>query len=555
VRYPEALIPTSAASRARLVEERTAFKARLAQLDAPALWTRFRGMVAAVLAGGGARGAYEAGALLAIQDAGIPTPLITATSIGAINGASYAAHATGLVGNAEPLVDAWFDLTPPAVGVEWTRYAWMVGGLLATFAGIVNLTYYELSNSGYPIHLHHPALAWISLCLAGASVLFFYDQIPYLYFVLRRLTRGSRWRPSRRRLAVSAGANALVLLFAAAVVESLDAHTEFGTLVLGEPLLVLGILLGLILLQRARRRVHPRVGRLWGRLLRLPFRTGIFSNFERTRFLRGWIPAERLRASAIKVVLTATELDTGAMRCFTNADPASFLGRSGVDDVFATGSLVRLDDLMPAVIASSALPIAYEPLVLGGRLMADGAIVGSQPFRPAIRLGADVLLLISMEAPGGSGGPVRTFVDVGLRALDILMQQNMQRDISLLAQANKQIEEAARVAGMRPEDLVIEFEGARFRYVKSFAIRPETPIDSTILEFGGRATEETIVRGYRDAVRQIEAFAEYARTTEGFSAERRLLQIAVADPRLARASLAQRVDGTSAISEAKQQRP
>ncbi len=75
-----------------------------------------------MLAGGGARGGYEAGALLAIQDAALPTPIIVATSIGGINGASYAAHATGLIGNAEPLVDAWFELTPPTVGVEWTRY-------------------------------------------------------------------------------------------------------------------------------------------------------------------------------------------------------------------------------------------------------------------------------------------------------------------------------------------------------------------------------------------------------------------------------------------------
>jgi len=522
---------TSRETRQRLETERQAFRARIRALGAPDVWAQFQGKIAAVLAGGGARGAFEAGALLAIQDAGVPTPLITATSIGAINGASFAAHATGFVGNAEPLVDAWFDLTPPAVGVEWTRYAWMVGGLLATFSGFVNLTYYLLTISGHSINLHHPALAWVSLFLAGLSVLFFYDQIPYVYFVVRRLLRRSQWRPSRKRLAISVGANALVLLFAVALVESLDVHTEFGTLVYAKPLVVALIVAGLLLVQRARRRMHPRLGKLWGRILRVPFRSGIFSNFERTRFLRGWIPAAGLRASKIRIVLTATDLETGALRCFTNADPASFLADSGVEEGFVSTSLAHRDDLMTAVIASSALPIAYEPLMLDGRLYADGAIVGSQPFRPAIRLGADVLLLISMEPPGGSSGKVHTFVDVGLRALDILMQQNMQRDMALLAQANRQIEEAARALGARPEDLAIEFEGSRFRYVKVFAIRPDEPIESTILEFGGRTTEETIIRGYRDATRRIEEFATYARTG-GFTAERRILQVAVARPAL-----------------------
>src|SRR5690242_10580075 len=129
-------------ARQRLLEAREAFKSRQAAAGIPEIWAAFNGRIAAVLAGGGARGGYEAGALLAIQDAKLPTHLITATSIGGINGASYAAHSTGHVGNAEPLVDAWFDLTPPTVGVEWTRYTWMIAGLVATFSGFTNLTYY-----------------------------------------------------------------------------------------------------------------------------------------------------------------------------------------------------------------------------------------------------------------------------------------------------------------------------------------------------------------------------------------------------------------------------
>jgi len=70
-----------------------------------------------VLSGGGARGAYEAGVLLAFQDAQLPTHILTSTSIGAINAASYAAHGRGFYGNAEPLVQGWLDLTPTTVGI------------------------------------------------------------------------------------------------------------------------------------------------------------------------------------------------------------------------------------------------------------------------------------------------------------------------------------------------------------------------------------------------------------------------------------------------------
>ena len=501
----------------------------MAVLGAPAVWSRFHGRIAAVLAGGGARGGYEAGALLAIQDAQLPLDLITATSIGAINGASFVAHAEGKVGNAEPLVDAWFELTPTTVGVEWTRYAWMILGLLATFSGITSLTYYLLQTNDVQIHLAHPALAWSSLILAGISVLLFHDQMPYMYYVAGRLLRRSRWRPAKRRLALSLFANLLVASFVAAIFESLDVPGEINYLLVRKPLLVVAIVVGLVILQRLRRRAHPGFGRAWGRLLRIPFRKGIFSNFERTRFLKRYIPGDRLGTSAIRLVLTSTDLDTGTLRFFTNTSPRAFEGEPGVDEHFVRTELVLLYDLMPAIIASSALPIAYEPLELDGHHYADGAIVGSQPIRPAIRLGADVLLVISMENPGREKGAVRTFVDVGLRALDILMQKNLHADAALLAQANRQIEDAAASLGLKPEELVIEFEGRRFRYVKAFAIHPDRPIPHSILDFGGKATGDTIVQGYLDACARLESFARYA-AGAAFSPERRVIPLALIRP-------------------------
>jgi len=517
-------IRTPPALRDQLDEAREAFRARMAELGSPDVWAKFTGRIAAVLAGGGARGAYEAGALLAFQDARLPTPLITASSIGSINGASYAAHADGEVGNAEPLLGAWLDLTPPTVGVEWTRYTWMLVGLLATFVGFVNLTYFLLTTNGYRIMLHHPAIAWLSLSAAGLSVLFFYEDLPYLYHVARRLWHRSPWRPSPRRMIASLLANALVLGFAVALVESLDVHTEFGEIVYGRPLFVVTVVVFLLVLRWARRHLHPRIGRFWGRVLRLPFKTGIFSNFERTRYLRGYIPADQLRGSAVHVVLAVTDLDKGVPRYYTNADPEAFLGRPWVDERFVKKQLIRMDDPMPAVIAGSALPIAYEPVPLDGRLHGDGAIVASQPIRPAIRLGADVLFIVSMETPGSSSGSLRTFVDVGLRALDILMQRNVHTDLDLLMTANHQIEQAAQKMNVRPEDLVIDFEGRRFRYVKAYAIRPTSSIMSTILDFGGRATGETILAGYRDAAVSIGEFARYAKTG-GFHPERQTIHL------------------------------
>src|SRR5271167_1979496 len=57
----------------KLAQARAAFRAQCEEAGVRRVWEKFSGRIALVLAGGGARGAYQAGALLAFQDAGVPT--------------------------------------------------------------------------------------------------------------------------------------------------------------------------------------------------------------------------------------------------------------------------------------------------------------------------------------------------------------------------------------------------------------------------------------------------------------------------------------------------
>ena len=88
---------------------------------------KFCSRVGIVLSGGGARGAYEAGVLMAFQDAKVPTHIIASTSVGSINAASYVCHGEGLMGNAEKLVASWLELTPDMLGIDWSRYVFEIG--------------------------------------------------------------------------------------------------------------------------------------------------------------------------------------------------------------------------------------------------------------------------------------------------------------------------------------------------------------------------------------------------------------------------------------------
>jgi hypothetical protein len=186
----------SNAFKQKLEGERESFRAAL-PANAEQLWARHSRRIGVVLSGGGARGAYEAGVLLAFQDARLPTHIIAATSVGSINAAFYAGHSDTLVGNAESLVDSWSDVTPPAVGIDWFRYILVLTGLIAASAGLGNMVREWLHERGFYVHMFHPKLTWLSLLLTGLAVLFFYDDAPYLGYVLKNYFLRGHWVPDR----------------------------------------------------------------------------------------------------------------------------------------------------------------------------------------------------------------------------------------------------------------------------------------------------------------------------------------------------------------------
>src|SRR5271155_2506290 len=236
----------------QLSRARVEFGALLESEGARAVWANFPGRSAIALSGGGARGAYQAGALLAFQDAQLPTHIIAATSIGSINAAGYAGNSDSLVGNAEAVVEHWLGVTPTLVGIEWTRYAWMLGGLIAFWAGVGNLMYAVLASEGYAPSLRDPKFTWTLLGLAGLVMLLLYDHLPYVTFIGRSMLAKKTFKIQVRKAALSVLGNAVVVFFIVALLGELNFVRQFGLLVALSPLWAAGMvaLVGLLLLSR-----------------------------------------------------------------------------------------------------------------------------------------------------------------------------------------------------------------------------------------------------------------------------------------------------------------
>lgn len=481
--------------------------------DVDSLWRRHHRRIGVVLSGGGARGSYEAGVLLAFGDARLPTHVISAASIGSINAASFAANADGNVGNAGPLVDSWSELTPATVGIEWFRYIFVLTGLIAASAGFGNLllAWLDVHRIVF-LHTQYPGLAWLAFGIAGAAFVFFHDELSYLAYVVRHRLKQRAWRPDRQRLRRSLLSNALVwgcvFGFLAVAHPHLLARHTFDEDSHSATFMLIGALTWIALLGIIFR---DQVSLISHRFLRVPMRSGLFANFERTRFLRSRIANEKLRASPIHVVFAATEVRSGVECFFSNHTREALKQDARVDPDFADAEVVETDDTMLAVIASSAFSMVYETVPIGGGVYTDGGIVANQPIRPAVRMGAEVLFLVMVEPRSNAKHEVKTFLDVGIRALDILMAQNLKADLKTLSTINAQCEFHAGKLGIRPEQIHMKNGARAFQYLKTIVVAPENDIALTPLDFRGDLIAPAIVQGYRDGISAVLEFAEYLR--------------------------------------------
>jgi predicted acylesterase/phospholipase RssA len=390
----------------------------------------------------------------------------------------------------------------------------MLAGLVAASAGLGNFVWLWLKSKGIYLHAddpHQVMFSWLALMLAGIGILVFFDKLSYVAYVIKNVFRRRSWKPDRQKTFHSLLANTFVWGFVWIFLSSTHLHVAPQKVVRFE-LGMHSLILVLALLVFALWLLLRHKLSLWShKFLRMPLRTGLFPNFERTKFLRSRLPVDRLRASAMRVVITATDLLSGGAKYFTNASLNELKRDPQVNTSFVTEEMEQASDLMQAIIASSAFTIAYEAVPINGRLLTDGGIVSNQPIRPAVRLGADVLFLV-MVAPETTppAAEVKTFLDVGVRAIDILIAKNLKADLKLLARVNRICEVHAQKLGLRPEQVEIHVLDQQYRYVKAFTVCPTQPLAATSLDFDASVTVPAIVKGYRDGSQAALDFAQYA---------------------------------------------
>jgi NTE family protein len=103
------------------------------------------------------------------------------------------------------------------------------------------------------------------------------------------------------------------------------------------------------------------------------------------------------------------------------------------DVATAQPHVVRDGPLLPALLASAAIPGIFPSVDLDGRRLYDGGLVANVPMRQAVEMGARSLVVLDCNFPGQLPGSTDTIADILLYAVMVAMRTQSMLEAPAIA--------------------------------------------------------------------------------------------------------------------------
>jgi NTE family protein len=143
-------------------------------------------------------------------------------------------------------------------------------------------------------------------------------------------------------------------------------------------------------------------------------------------------------------------------------------------------------------LASGAIPLLFRSVRIGTEFFCDGSMRQSTPLSPALRLGADRVLILSLRHKPAVPPPVQpmhqapsTPLLVG-KVLNALMLDHTEYDLDKLRRFNAILETGERTYGpdflSKINETMLELRGQSYRYVRELVIRPSRDLSEIAAE-------------------------------------------------------------------------
>lgn len=197
-----------------------------------------------------------------------------------------------------------------------------------------------------------------------------------------------------------------------------------------------------------------------------PFKS-ILETTPFVQFLRRQIPWKQIRRNMEKglveaVTVSATHILTGKLTLFIEKH-SDTLYRKGRDEAI-------FGPISPKhVLASAAIPLVFPLIRIQHQVYGDGGLRQNTPMSPAIHLGADRILVISMQGKRaaseqtqpGFHGPDPTMGDVLGLLLDSVFQNHLEYDLEQMYRINSLLDDVEHTIGGEILSRINQLRGGR----------------------------------------------------------------------------------------------
>jgi len=211
---------------------------------------------------------------------------------------------------------------------------------------------------------------------------------------------------------------------------------------------------------------------------------GIVQTQQLERVVRRLIPWHKIESNIQEgklesLSVTATDIGSGKTVVFLQSARPQAPGWS--KDPFVRAQRVTIG--AEHALASAALPILFPAICVGERFFCDGGLRQNTPLSPALRLGADKVLVIGLrqQPPVTNAVPEESMPFPGAaflvgKILDAFLLDHIDYDLDRLRRFNAVIE-AVRATGSpdhvaRFDQVVTTMRGAPYRIVGEYMLRP-----------------------------------------------------------------------------------
>jgi NTE family protein len=117
----------------------------------------------------------------------------------------------------------------------------------------------------------------------------------------------------------------------------------------------------------------------------------------------------------------------------TFADLALPFAAVAMDSATARPHVLREGPLLPALLASAAIPGLFPPVQIGSLQLYDGGLVANVPMRQAVAMGARSLVVLDCSFPGHLPDPPATIAEVLLYTAMVAMRSQAVLEAPLVA--------------------------------------------------------------------------------------------------------------------------